>query len=112
MNYIARSNISIIGSIGSSNSCSSGGSSSGGCGNGRSNIGGSSNSSTSSSSSNSSSSGSQAPREGGCSQCAAAGPMTIYGAHEYKSSKFKLAIMHEFFIVALNGEGNMILWHT
>ena len=32
--------------------------------------------------------------------------------HEYQCSKLKWAIMHEFFIVALNGDGNMILWHT
>ena len=32
------------------------------------------------------------PTRGGCSRCAAPGPMNITGAHEYQSLKLKWAI--------------------
>ena len=35
-------------------------------------------------------------------------PIRDYGIHKYQRSKLNWAIMHEFFVVALNGDGNVI----
>ena len=39
-------------------------------------------------------------------------PVHLTKAHKYHNSKLNWTIMHELFIVALNCDDNIVLWHT